>query len=214
MANIVELRNAGVSLGGQRVLVGIDLTLAPGASMGVAGPNGSGKTTLIRTMATLVSLDEGEAKILDADVGSDDLTAIRGSIGLIGHQPSLIGELTLLENLDHVARLAGVDAQRVPRALEVVGLAAAAERRASACSFGMQRRVEIAHLLLTRPRLLLLDEAASGLDSSARELIEALVRSVRDRNGAVVVVSHDRTQLTSLCDRIATLTSGRLEPVQ
>lgn len=214
MANIVELRNAGVSLGGSRVLAGIDLTLAPGDSLGVAGPNGSGKTTLVRTMATLVSIDEGEAEILGLDVLTEDLTTIRGSIGLIGHQPSLIGELTLFENLDHVARLAGVDTGRVPKALDVVGLAGAADRRASACSFGMQRRVEIAHLLLTRPRLLLLDEAASGLDDSARELVEALVGSVRERGGAVVVVSHDRAQLTSLCDGVATLAAGRLEAMQ
>jgi ABC-type multidrug transport system ATPase subunit len=214
VTNIVELRNAGVSLGGQRVLTGIDLTLGPGESLGVAGPNGSGKTTLVRTIATLNSIDEGEAEVLGTDVTSSDLTGIRGSIGLIGHQPSLIEELTLLENLHHVARLAGIDRERVPRALDVVGLAGAAERRATASSFGMRRRVEIAHLLLTRPRLLLLDEAASGLDTSARDLIEALARSVREREGAVVVVSHDPSQLASLCDHVATITAGRLEIVE
>lgn len=213
MTNIVELRNAGVSLGGQRVLTGIDLTLAAGDSLGVAGPNGSGKTTLVRTIATLISIDEGEGEILGTHVASRDLTGIRASIGLIGHQPSLIEDLTLLENLDHVARLAGVDRNRVPKALDVVGLTGAAERRAAASSFGMKRRVEIAHLLLTRPRLLLLDEAASGLDTSARDLIEALVHSVRERGGAVVVVSHDQAQLASLCDRAATIAAGRLEMV-
>lgn len=214
MTNIAELRNIGVSLGGQRVLTGIDLTLTPGASLGVAGPNGSGKTTLVRTLATLVSIDEGEAEVLGTDVTSQNLTEIRGEIGLIGHQPSLVDELTLHENLDHVARLADLDPDRVPKALEVVGLAGAAERRASACSFGMKRRVEIAHLLLTRPRLLLLDEAASGLDSSAQDLIATLVRSVQERQGAVVVVSHDRAHLTSLCDGMATIAAGRLEMVQ
>lgn len=214
MTDIVELRNAGVSLGGQRVLAGIDLTLAPGASLGVAGPNGSGKTTLVRTMATLVSIDEGKAEVLGADVTSNDLSEIRGSIGLIGHNPSLIDELTLYENLDHVARLAGIDTARVGKALDVVGLAGAADRRAAACSFGMKRRVEIAHLLLTRPSLLLLDEAASGLDASAQDLVEALVRSVREREGAVVVVSHDRNQLTSLCDRVGTIAAGRLQIAQ
>lgn len=214
MTNIVELHNAGVSLGGQRVLAGIDLTLGPGDSLGVAGPNGSGKTTLVRMMATLVSIDEGKAAVFGVDVGSGDLTAIRASIGLIGHQPSLIDELTLLENLEHVARLAGVEPNRVPKALDVVGLAGASDRRAAACSFGMKRRVEIAHLLLTKPRLLLLDEAAAGLDASARDLIETLVGSVRERLGAVVVVSHDRGQLAALCDGVGTIDSGRLEMVE
>lgn len=211
METIVELRNVGVSLGGKRVLAGIDLTLHPGDAVGVAGPNGSGKTTLVRTMATLIAVDEGEASILGVDSRSGDLTGIRGSIGLIGHQPSLIPELTLAENLDHVARLAGVDSKRVDRALEVVGLAAASDRRAAASSFGMRRRIEIAHLLLTKPRLLLLDEAASGLDDSARDLVAALVSSVRERDGAVVMVSHDRLQLEALCDGVSTLSAGRLE---
>ncbi|MGD2059368.1 MAG: heme ABC exporter ATP-binding protein CcmA [Acidimicrobiia bacterium] len=211
MTNIVELRKTAVSLGGRRVLADIDLTLAPGESLGIAGPNGSGKTTLVRTIATLISIDGGEAHVLGANTASADLTGIRSQIGLIGHQPSLIDELTLLENLEHVARLAEIEPRRVGRALDVVGLAGAAERRASACSFGMKRRVEIAHLLLTRPRLLLLDEAASGLDSSARELIETLVESVRERQGAVVMVSHDQAQLAVLCNAVANLASGRLE---
>lgn len=189
----------------------LDLVVEPGEAVGIAGPNGSGKTTLIRTAATLVSIHRGSLEVLGQDVGKRDLVATRLAIGMIGHQPTLIPELTLVENLNHVARLAGVDVGRVPRALEVVGLGEAADRRAEACSFGMKRRVEIAHLLLTRPQLLLLDEAGSGLDESARDLIEALVGSVRQRGGGCIVVSHDRAQLTELCSRVDTLADGRLE---
>lgn len=179
--------------------------------MGVVGPNGSGKTTLIRTAATLVSIDRGRLTVLGQGASARDLVPTRSAIGLIGHQPTLIPELSLEENLTHVARFAGVDAARVTRALDVVGLGEASGRRADACSFGMKRRVEIAHLLLTRPQLLLLDEAASGLDESARDLVQALVRSVCDRGGGCIVVSHDRAQLTDLCSRVAALTDGRLE---
>lgn len=207
----MRFESAGVSLGGRPVLADLHLSLAPGESVGVAGPNGSGKTTLVRTAATLVKPDAGSATVLGIDPVDDDPREVRASIGLIGHQPALIAELTLAENLTHVARLADIDPSRVARALEVVGLTDAADRHAKACSFGMQRRVEIAYLLLTRPRLLLLDEAAAGLDESARDLIGALVRSVRDRGGGAIVVSHDRAQLVSLCDRVLRLESGRLE---
>ena len=203
--------DVGVSRGGRRVLTGVDLRLGPGDTVGVAGPNGSGKTTLVRTAATLVSVDAGKATVFGNEVQNADLSKVRAEIGLIGHQPSLIAELTLQENLDHVARLAGADRTRVARALEVVGLAAAADRRAGDCSFGMQRRVEIAHLLITRPRLLLLDEAASGLDEAARALVGALIGSVRDRGGASIVVSHDRPQLEAVCDRVLTIAAGRVE---
>ncbi len=210
MERIVQFESVGVSLGGQRVLSDLDLDLDPGQTLGVAGPNGTGKTTLVRAAATLTSIDTGNATVLGVDVTAARLTDVRSSIGLLGHQPALIPELTLEENLSHVARLAGIPRERVPKALEVVGLAAASDRRARASSFGMKRRAEIAQLLLTKPRLLLLDEAASGLDESARSLIEALVQSVCGRGGAAIVVSHDRSHLSSLCDRILTLHSGRL----
>lgn len=188
----------------------LDLSVNPGESVGIAGPNGSGKTTLVRAAATLLSADSGTVTVLGVDSRHPDL-ATRRAIGLIGHQPAVIPELTLEENLVHIARLAGVDTGRVEKALDVVGLAAAADRRADASSFGMRRRVEIAHLLLTRPMLLLLDEAASGLDDSARALIDALVRSVCERGGGCVVVSHDRSQLETLTSSVMNLVAGRLE---
>lgn len=210
MDQIVEMRGCAVSLGGRPVLTGLDLALAPGSTLGVAGPNGSGKTTLVRALATLCAINDGTYRLFGVDVTDGPLTRLRSRIGLIGHQPALIPELTLTENLVHVARLAGQDEGRVGHALDVVGLGGAAERRASACSFGMQRRVEIAHLLLTRPDLLLLDEAGSGLDDSARDLIGALISSVRARGGACVFVSHDRTQLDALCDSVMRIQEGAL----
>lgn len=210
MASVVRFENVGVSLGGRPVLRDVNVDLTPGECLGVSGPNGSGKTTLVRTAATLTRADRGTISVLGTSSRESDLATVRRSIGLIGHQPTLIPELTLEENLTHVARLAGVDPGRVIKALDVVGLAAAADRRAEDCSFGMNRRVEIAHLMLTKPSLLLLDEAASGLDDSARQLISALLDVVLERGGAAVVVSHDRSHLESLCNRLARLESGRL----
>lgn len=211
METIVYLEGVGVSLGGRPVLAGLDVSLSPGESLGVVGPNGSGKTTLTRLVATLLKADTGAMTVLGTDVAREGPGRIRRSIGLIGHEPAVIPELTLEENLVHVARLCDIDPARVGYALDVVGLGQAAGLRAQACSFGMQRRVEIAHLLLTRPRLLLLDEAASGLDESARELVGALVGSVCERDGGAIVVSHDRSQLTTFCDRVLRLESGRLD---
>jgi ABC-type multidrug transport system ATPase subunit len=179
--------------------------------LGIAGPNGSGKTTLLRLLATLVRLDEGSGRVLGAAVGTPEVYAIRPQIGLIGHVPALIAELSLRENLVHASRLVGRDINGVDRALRVVGLEGAADRKVTQSSHGMLRRAEVARLLLTRPRLLLLDEAFSGLDASARDLIGALVERAVSAEGSVVMVSHDATHLAERCHRIMTISSGRLE---
>ena len=211
MDPVAQLSAAGVSLGGRPVLRDLALTIDSGEIVGVSGPNGSGKTTLVRTLATLIRISEGKGTVLGSDLLSDGVFDVRRSIGLIGHGPALIPELSLRENLVHVARLAGIETSRIDPVLDVVGLGDAADRRASASSFGTQRRVEVAHLLLTDPRLVLLDEATSGLDESARDLISALAERTAENGGGVVMVSHDTDQLRAACHRTMSLSSGRLE---
>jgi heme ABC exporter ATP-binding subunit CcmA len=206
---LVRLTGAGVSLGGRPVLRDIDLTVDPGGALGVRGPNGSGKTTLLRLMATLHHPDQGVANVLGADVGSPGVGSIRSQIALVGHTPSLIPELTLSENLRHIARLGGLDVSQITRVLTTVGLDEAADRRVDASSSGMQRRLEIAALLLRGARLLLLDEATAGLDPDAVGLVDAVVARARETGGGAVVVSHDPALLSS-CSRVIELANGRV----
>jgi len=213
VAAVISLQDIGVSLGGQTILRGLHLTVTPGQVLGVAGPNGSGKTTLLRLLATLLSPSRGQATVLGAALGSPSVYDVRRSIGLMSHIPAVIGELTLRENLDHVARLVGESETRVDAALRVVGLDEVGGRRADASSFGMLRRTEAARLLLTRPRLLLLDEAFSGLDVEAQELIDAVIRRTIENEGAVVMVSHDAVHLGDRAHQVMTLSAGTLEPV-
>ena len=207
------LEGAGASLGGRSILHGLDVEISPGQVLGVAGPNGAGKTTLLRLLATLISPDQGSGFVLGARLGSPDVYDVRRFIGLMSHTPVVIAELTIRENLEHAARLRGEDPKRIDTALRVVGLAGAAETRGDACSFGMLRRTEAARLLITRPRLLLLDEAFSGLDVDAQELIDALIRRTIEQEGAVVMVSHDVAHLIDRAARVMTLSAGRLETV-
>ena len=211
MDPLVRFEGVNVSLGGRPVLRGITLTLGPGEVLGISGANGSGKTTLIRTLATLQRPNQGVGTILGVDIHRNDLVALRRRIGLIGHTPALVDELSLRENLTHIAVLAGIERDRVDPVLEVVGLDEAADRRAEAASFGMKRRIEVAHLLLRKPQLLLLDEAVSGLDETASELIDALVETNIERGGSTVMVSHDRGYLNAKCRRTMNLSTGQLE---
>ena len=213
MAAPIVLRDSGVTLGGQMVLRGLTVSVGPGEVLGIAGPNGSGKTTLLRLLATLVRPDRGEGQVLGANMGTSEVYGVRPRIGLIGHVPAMIGELSLRENLEHAIRLAGADPARIEPALRVVGLDEAAHRKVETSSHGMLRRTEVARLLITQPRLLLLDEAFSGLDYYAQELIDTLIdRAIRD-GGAAVMVSHDPRNIAERAGKVLNLSAGRLEPV-
>lgn len=210
MSRLVTLEDAGVSLGGHPVLRNVDFDLEPGAVAGVAGPNGSGKTTFVRTIATLTRLDQGSGRVMGAAITTDEVYGVRRSIALIGHLPALISELTLRENLEHASRLADADTLRIDQVLEIVGLDAVAGTLASQSSFGMKRRAEVARALLTRPTLLLLDEAMSGLDSEAKGLIDALISRTTSEGGGAVMVSHDPSHLAGRCDQLLELSDGSL----
>ena len=210
MSRLVHLHRVNVELGGNTVLNHLDFELHTGEVVGITGPNGSGKTTLARVIATLVRIDSGKGQILGVDITGDEVYRVRRSIGLIGHNPTVLHHLSLEENLEHAARLASLDLSRIPRALHTVGLEQVANRRAQASSFGMLRRLEVARLLLTKPHLLLLDEAVSGLDSEARDLIDALIEKTIAGDGGVVVVSHDVNHLEDHCQRIHRLSAGQL----
>jgi ABC-type multidrug transport system ATPase subunit len=207
----IVLEAAGVSLGGRPVLRGLSLEVSAGEVLGIAGPNGSGKTTLLRLLATLAAPDSGRGRVLGAELGTGQVYAIRRMIGLMSHTPAVIGELSLRENMEHAARLNGEDPTKVKTALRVVGLEEAAATKGESSSFGMLRRTEAARLLMTRPRLLLLDEAFSGLDVDAQELIDALITRTTESDGAVVIVSHDQAHLGERAGRVLALSAGRLE---
>ena len=209
----IELEGSGVTLGGQTILRGLTLSVGPGEVLGIAGPNGSGKTTLLRLLATLVRPDSGEGTVLGAALGTAAVYDVRPLIGLIGHIPAVIGELSLRENLEHAIRLAGGDPARIEPALRVVGLEEAAHRKVETSSHGMLRRTEVARLLITEPRLLLLDEAYSGLDFYAQELIDTLMERAINGGGAVVMVSHDPHHIAERAGRVLNLSAGRLEAV-
>lgn len=207
---VAELSGVGVRFGRMPVLRNVDLSIAPGEVVGIIGPNGSGKSTLLRILATLLKPTEGSAVILGARVGSNVMLSARSGIALLGHHPGLWGELTLEENLTFVARMAGVPQEGVATALDQVGLGGAKQRRADHSSHGMQRRVEFARVLLIKPRLLLLDEAHAGLDHAAQLLVKATVTNVRQRGGAVVLVSHEPDRMLPLVDRTYHLEAGSL----
>ena len=205
---LVELRGVGARVGSTAILRDIDFVVQPGEAVGLFGANGSGKTTLLRVIATLMRPSAGSGHVLGADLDGADRFDVRPRIGLIGHIPGLYPELTLGENLEFAARIAGIPKTRAGEALSAVGLADAGDRRSDACSHGMQRRAEFAREMMREPDLLLLDEPHTALDKDAIDLVGHLVESIVSAGGAVVVVSHDAERVRPIVSRTAELVSG------
>jgi heme exporter protein A len=212
-AVVVELERMSVSVGRTPVLRDLSLTVADGEAVGVVGANGSGKSTLLRLLATLLSPAAGTGRVLGAALGRRECDAVRPRIALIGHSPALYPRLTLAENLRFFCRLTGLDVSAAAGALEAVGLGRAADRPADRCSQGMQRRTELARVMLSTPTLLLLDEPHAGLDPESAGLVDVVIGDVRRQGGAAVVVSHDHMRLQAGVDRVLELREGSLTEV-
>lgn len=207
---LVELDRIAVRAGSVQILRDVTLSIGPEEAVGVFGANGAGKTTMLRLLATLIVPSGGEGRVLGGSLGSADRFGVRPEIGYIGHNPGLYDELTLLENLEFAAAARGIDRADAGTVLAAVGLDGAATRRVEHCSHGMQRRAEFARVLMTRPRLLLLDEPHSALDTDAVDLVEQIVQSTLERGGAAVLVSHDRWRVEQLCPRTVEIVGGTL----
>ncbi len=203
--------NLAVRLGQRNVLRGVSLSLAPGERLAVVGPNGAGKTTLIRALAGLIRPRRGHVS-LRGGRGPDE-PATRAGLGFLGHRPSLYPHLSARENLAFAARLHGpTDAARIESALEVVGLAADANRLVRDFSRGMQQRLGLALALLPEPDVVLLDEPDASLDAAGVDDLPVMIDALAPR-AAVLFSTHDERVAHALGARIVRLRAGRLTTV-
>ncbi|MFG2297425.1 ATP-binding cassette domain-containing protein [Streptomyces sp. NPDC048603] len=195
-----------------RALRGLDLAVPEGTVRGLLGRNGAGKTTAVRVFATLTLPDAGSAAVAGHDVVREP-AAVRRAIGVTGQYASVDGELTGRENLRLFARLTGLRGAaaraRAGELLGRLGLDEAADRVVGTWSGGMRRRLDLAAGLLTRPRVLFLDEPTTGLDPASREQIWAAVRSLADEGTTVLLTTQYLEEADRLADDVTLVDNGR-----
>ena len=206
---VLTLNRLSVGFGRRHVLRNVSLSLRAGERVALLGPNGAGKTTLLRTLATLQPPLGGSTHIGGADVAKHK-RAVRRHIGFVGHTPHLIGHLTARENLAFLASLYGVaDADsRVAEALQVVGLADLADRRARELSRGQLQRLSLAAAALHRPAVVLLDEPDASLDRDAVRALPAMLDALCP-GSAVLLSTHDPEVAAQAAGRRVVVDRGR-----
>jgi ABC-2 type transport system ATP-binding protein len=196
-------------IGNRTIVDDVSFTLNEGEVFGFLGPNGAGKTTTIRMLVGLIKPTSGSVTICGHDVRRDFEAAMR-CLGCIVETPDLYRFMNGRENLEHFARMLGVAGPEIERVAELVALSHRLDQRVGTYSLGMRQRLGIAQALLGRPKLLILDEPANGLDPAGIREIRELLRRLAADGMSVFVSSHLLNEIELICDRVAIIHHGRI----
>ena len=211
---LLVVKGATIRFGGLVAVEGLDLVVRPGESVGLIGPNGAGKSTVFNLIGGVYRPSAGSITLGGKDVGGlrPHRVVALGACRTF-QNVRLFGGMTVLDNVRTATLVRGRDAgtEGFCRALlDRFGLADRAGELAGGLPYGAQRRLEIARALATRPRLLLLDEPAAGMNPGEKDDLQARLRDVRDEAGvALLVIEHDMGFVMDLCGRVVVLDHGR-----
>lgn len=192
----------------------VSFEVSEGEFFGFLGPNGAGKTTLIRMLTTLLKPTEGSAIVSGCNVAKEP-AAVRSKIGVVPQAMTSDLDLTAFENMDIYARFYGLRSveikERINHLLEMVGLSSRAHDLVATYSGGMRRRLEIARVVVHRPRILFLDEPTIGLDPQSRRVVwDFLKQLISGKSMTIFLTTHYMEEAETLCNRVAIIDSGRI----
>jgi len=211
--NAISIQHLDKRFGSTHALQGLTLEVEEGDVYGFLGPNGAGKTTTMRILATLLRPDGGSASILGHDV-VHDATAVRPVIGYMPDTSGAYRDMLVHEYLEFFAAAYRIPASRRPSVvndcIELTGLLDKRDELIEALSRGMRQRLGLARCLIHDPKILILDEPASGLDPRARIEILEVLRALGDMGKTVLISSHILSELRYLCNKICIIERGKV----
>lgn len=210
---MIETQNLSKNFGDLAAVADLNLTIEDGDIFGFIGPNGAGKTTTMRILVTLLQPTRGKAFIDGLDVSKNGKKVRR----LVGYMPDFMGvydDLKVFEYLEFFAAAFSIERKRrksiVEGVLELTDLQSKRSAAVDSLSRGMQQRLGLARVLIHDPKVLILDEPASGLDPRARIEIRELLRELKRMGKTIMISSHILSELEEICDHIGIIEHGRL----
>ncbi len=210
---MIETKNLTKAYGDLFAVSKLDLRIKSGDIFGFIGPNGAGKTTTMRILVTLLEPTAGKAFIDGLDVSKNGKKVRR----LVGYMPDFMGvydDLKVFEYLEFFAAAFGIDRKKrksiVEGVLELTDLTSKQAATVDSLSRGMQQRLGLARVLIHDPKVLILDEPASGLDPRARIEIRELLRELKKMGKTIMISSHILSELEEICDHIGIIEHGKL----
>lgn len=203
----IRLKDVYKTMKGTQVLKGVNLTVEQGDIVGIRGINGSGKTMVLRAIAGLIRVDGsveiGGKKMEPGECPKD--------IGVLVEMPGFLPEFTGKKNLQLLGMLQeGVTEEDIEEAMNAVGLDPKDRRHYKKYSLGMKERLGIAQAILKKPKLILLDEPTNGIDSDGIQMLEELLRRLKEAGSTIVVTSHDRDFLDAVTSQCYEMKEGNL----
>ena len=203
----IRLKDVYKTMKGTQVLKGVNLTVEQGDIVGIRGINGTGKTMVLRAIAGLIRVDGsveiGGKKMEPGECPKD--------IGVLVEMPGFLPEFTGKKNLQLLGMLQeGVTEEDIEEAMNAVGLDPKDRRHYKKYSLGMKERLGIAQAILKKPKLILLDEPTNGIDSDGIQMLEELLRRLKEEGSTIVVTSHDRDFLDAVTSQCYEMKEGSL----
>lgn len=210
---IIEVAGLSKVYGLRPALHAVSFNVARGEFVALLGANGSGKSTLLRLLSGLSRASAGTIRIGGWEMPGEAM-ALRAQIGLVAHEALLYENLTARENLAFFGRLYGIEASECRRRSEAllhqVDLTSRADALLRTFSRGMKQRLSIARALLHEPAVLLMDEPYTGLDQTAGETLDDILRSAREAGRTIILSTHQLERLSAEADRAVILSRGRV----
>ncbi len=209
----LEVRNLTKNYGKFRALNGLNMEMKEGELFGFVGPNGAGKTTTIKIIAGLLRADTGQIFLDQVDI-TKDLVALKENIGYVPDYFGVYDNLKVMEYMEFYASTYGLIGREVRELslelLEIVGLEEKENQYVDALSRGMQQRLCLARALVHNPKILILDEPASGLDPSSRVAMKNVLMELAMNGKTILISSHILSELSEMCSSIGIIQKGEM----